>query len=65
MYNLLIVDDETAIVNGLAYDIDWNELGILEVFKANEVQTALEILKVNKIDVIITDIRMPDRKSVV
>lgn len=58
--NILIVDDEAAITNGLAYDIDWGRIGVLEVFKANSVPAALEYLQNNKIDVVITDIRMPE-----
>ena len=59
-YNILIVDDEAVITNGLAYDIDWSRIGVLEVFKANDVPTALEYLRNNRIDVVITDIRMPE-----
>ncbi len=58
-YNILIVDDEPAITNGLAYDIDWSQIGVLEVFKANSMPVALEYLQNNKVDVVITDIRMP------
>jgi two-component system, response regulator YesN len=59
-YNILIVDDEVAITSGLAYDIDWSQIDVLEVFKANNVPAALDYLQNNKIDVVITDIRMPE-----
>lgn len=60
MYNLLILDDEFMVVNGLAYDIEWADIGVSEVFKAYDVQHAMEYLNKHRIDVAITDIRMPD-----
>lgn len=60
MYNVLIVDDEASVVNGLAYDIDWNEIGITETFKAYNSGQALDCIKNNRIDIVISDIRMPE-----
>ncbi|GMQ56057.1 hypothetical protein AN1V17_04490 [Vallitalea sediminicola] len=59
MFNLLIVDDEVTAVKGLAYGINWNDIGIDEIFTAYNGQEALEIIKNNKIDILISDIRMP------
>lgn len=59
MYNLLLVDDEKSILDGLYYNIDWNELEIRDVFRAADVPSALEILGSHHIDIVITDIRMP------
>lgn len=60
MFNLLIVDDESAVVNGLAYDIDWSDLDIGERFRAFNGTQALEHLRKNRIDIVISDIRMPE-----
>lgn len=59
MYNLLLVDDERAILEGLAFNIDWDCMGIQEVFRAEDAAAALTILKEHPIDLIITDVRMP------
>lgn len=60
MYNLLIVDDELSVVNGLFYDFNWTEMGFSEVFKAYDGGQALEIMKKYRIDLIISDIKMPE-----
>ncbi len=60
MYKLLVVDDEIAVVNGMTYDIDWSELGISEVFKAFNGIQALDCIRMNRIDVVIADISMPE-----
>lgn len=59
MYNILFVDDEPSVVKGLAYDIDWNDIGITNVFKAYSVQQALELLEKTRVDIVVTDICMP------
>lgn len=60
MYNLLIIDDEPIIVDGL-YDlfstIDDMELEVLRAYSGRE---ALEIMMKMNIDVVLTDICMPD-----
>lgn len=59
MYNLLIVDDESYILSGLTYNISWEDLDIQEVFKAADARTALMIFQQHRIDLLITDIKMP------
>lgn len=59
MYNLLIVDDEATVVSGFAYDIDWSALEIDEVYTAATAQQALDLLHASRVDVVISDIRMP------
>ena len=60
MYNLLIVDDEKAVVDSMAYDIDWSDLGITEIFRAYSGQQALDCFMRNRVDIVISDIRMPE-----
>ncbi len=55
---LLIVDDEIEIISALKRVIKRHNLW-LEVFIANTPQKAIEILKSNEIDILITDQRMP------
>jgi two-component system response regulator YesN len=56
---MLIVDDEIHIVDSLADTIDWRPTGITAVYKAYNAQEALETLQMQKIDIVVTDIRMP------
>lgn len=59
MYNLLILDDEPAVVNSLAHNIAWDEQGIAHVFKATSAGQALELMREYRTDLVISDIRMP------
>lgn len=57
--NLLIVDDEIHLVDSLADTIDWSPAGIDRVFKAYSAREALETIRAEQIDIVVTDIRMP------
>ncbi|XID94532.1 helix-turn-helix domain-containing protein [Paenibacillaceae bacterium WGS1546] len=59
MYNLLIVDDELHVVQGLMADLDVAKLEIAKVFKAYNVRQAKEILSRHDIDIVLCDIEMP------
>lgn len=59
MHNLLLVDDEKSILDGLYYNIDWNDLEIEDVFRVSDAPSALKILESRHIDIVITDIHMP------
>lgn len=63
MYRLLIVDDEPAIVNGLALLFQEKSDFEFEVCKAYSAREALEIAKKTKLDVLISDIRMPQKSG--
>ena len=76
MYKILIVDDEKMIRMGIRKVIQWEKLGIEQVFTAGAAKEALEILKEHSPQIMITDIQMSemsglqlieeaDRKSVV
>ena len=59
MYRLLIVDDERDVADGL-YDRFRNlECLELDVYKAYSAMEALEVLNGRKIDIVLTDMRMP------
>ncbi|MBZ4646881.1 MAG: two-component system, response regulator YesN [Petroclostridium sp.] len=60
MYKLLIVDDEQWIRQGLREVIDWEMYGISEVWEAEDGGCALDIIRKNQPDIVITDIRIPD-----
>lgn len=59
-YTLLIVDDEALIRRGLSTIIPWGELGYELVGAVGNAQEALEFFSRMKIDVLLTDISMPE-----
>ena len=59
MYTLLIADDEPLIRNGVKKIIDWESLGFSKIFLAEDGQEALDIIKNNHVDLVLTDIVMP------
>lgn len=56
---ILLVDDEENIREGLKYLIDWEEEGYQVIGTARNGAEAYKICQENKVDVILTDIRMP------
>ncbi|MDM5340290.1 response regulator [Fictibacillus enclensis] len=59
MIELLLVDDESYVVESLKQTIPWEELGVSGVHLAFSGQQALDVLERQPIDVMVTDIRMP------
>lgn len=59
MLKVILADDEPYIVQGLSLIIDWNQAGFEIIGTANNGQEALELIKSEDPDLIITDIRMP------
>jgi len=59
MYNVLLVDDEPFITEGLIDAVDWSAFGLEVVGSAENGKRALELLRQVPADVLITDISMP------
>jgi Response regulator containing CheY-like receiver domain and AraC-type DNA-binding domain len=59
MHSVLLVDDETHILDSLIQSIPWNEYGISQIYTATDGYQALEIVEQHTIHLLITDIRMP------
>lgn len=59
MYRILIVDDEPIVVEGIYQLLKENKEFNLDLCKAYSGIEALEILKSTKVDIVLTDIRMP------
>lgn len=59
MYKVLIADDELLLLEGIRDFIDWKALDSEVVYTATNGNDALEYLKENLVDILITDIRMP------
>ncbi len=61
MYRLLIVDDEPAIVNGLVELFRQNKELELDICKAYSSSEAIETARKTKLDILISDIHMPQK----
>ncbi|NLB18649.1 MAG: response regulator, partial [Syntrophomonadaceae bacterium] len=57
--DVLIIDDEHLIRNGLATNIDWASLGFGSVNTAEDGMEALALIDLAPPDLILTDVRMP------
>jgi two-component system response regulator YesN len=58
MYEILIVDDHTHLVDSLAIGLPWERMGITNVYKAYSGEEALELLNYRSVDIVVTDIHM-------
>jgi len=64
MKNILIVEDEKLIRKGIVKMIERSEVEYQTLFQANNGIKALEVLKENEIDLVLTDIKMPKMDGV-
>lgn len=64
MYNVLIVDDEPRVLKLLECIIPWKEYGFSIVGSAHNGHSALVKLAEHKVDLLITDIRMPQMDGI-
>lgn len=58
--NILLVDDNQYVLDGLLDGIDFQSLGISRVFTALNARKAKEQMQEQSIEVVITDIEMPN-----
>ncbi|MFC0212687.1 helix-turn-helix domain-containing protein [Paenibacillus chartarius] len=63
MYSALLVDDEIFAVKGMISGVDWERLGISDVYEAYHAAAAKDILLRAPVDVMICDIEMPDESG--
>lgn len=59
MYKVLLVDDEILVREAISGKIEWNKIGFELVGDCENGQAAMEYLKENPVDVVLTDICMP------
>lgn len=60
MYTILLADDEVSVLDSLKTSIPWQQYGFNTILTATNGAQALELFKKNHIDLLITDIRMPN-----
>ncbi|CIQ05216.1 response regulator [Streptococcus pneumoniae] len=61
MYKVLIVDDEYMVTEGLKRLIPFDKWDMEVVATASHADEALEYVQENPVDVIISDVNMPDK----
>ncbi|WP_066191409.1 response regulator transcription factor [Gracilibacillus timonensis] len=59
MRKVLIVDDEMQIRKGLQWKVDWKDMGFEVIAEAGNGKEALEVLAKHRLDLVMTDVRMP------
>ncbi len=57
--NLLLVDDEIAMIRIMKESIDWKKLGIHKVYTSYNAEEARDILESSVVDILLCDIEMP------
>lgn len=60
MYKLIIIDDEEKILDGMAKLFPWENIGFQVVGQFMHAGKALEFIDSNEVDVVLSDIEMPD-----
>lgn len=60
MYKVLIIDDESIIVDGLTQIVPWKEHGCEVVGSAGDVASGARLIRELSPDILFTDIHMPD-----
>jgi len=64
MYRLMIVDDEEKILEGISELFPWNNIGFEVVARFLDAKSALIYVENNPVDVIMTDISMPEMNGI-
>lgn len=64
MYNVLLVEDEIKIREGLKAKVNWEEYGFKVTAEASDGFQAVSRLNEGNIDLMITDIRMPQKDGI-
>lgn len=57
--NILLVDDEIYAVEAIREMVNWEALGIKEIYTAYSMKQAQQVLEENQVDILLSDIEMP------
>lgn len=61
---ILIVDDQEKILEATKKLVDWKKLQVNVVYTANSAMAAKKILREQKVDIMLTDIEMPEEDGI-
>ncbi len=64
MYRMVITDDEEKILEGISELFPWNNIGFQVVAKFTDAKSALSYIESNPVDVVMSDISMPDMNGI-
>lgn len=64
MKRIALVEDEELILQGLRYIIDWDALDMQVIHMAHDGQEALKLLEDEPVDIILTDVEMPNMDGI-
>lgn len=64
MYTVLIVDDEPLVRLGIINSVKWENYGVNQIFEAANGNEAWELYQNNTVDILITDIKMPEMNGI-
>lgn len=59
MYRVMIVDDEPLVRQGIINSVNWDNHGVEQILEAGDGVRAMELYREERVDIVITDIRMP------
>lgn len=63
-FNILLTDDEELALLGLEEGVKWENLNVDKIYKCHSKDTAIRMIKMYPIDIIITDIEMPNGNGI-
>lgn len=63
-YHILLVDDEELALRGIERGVNWDKLMVDTVFKTHSMETAVRMLETYHIDIVLTDIEMPEGSGI-
>ncbi len=58
--NVLIIDDQPDVVEGIRLGIDWNFLAVSHIFHAYNSEAAKSVIEQEEVDIALCDIEMPN-----
>lgn len=64
MYTVLVVDDEPLVRRGIINSVQWENYGVNQIFEASNGNEAWELYQNSAVDIVITDIKMPEMNGI-
>lgn len=64
MYTVLIVDDEPLVRLGIINSVEWENYGVNRILEADNGNEAWKICQNEPVDIVITDIKMPEMNGI-